>query len=85
MLAGRFARFEHDHNFIASGRDTVLRDELRFSLPCGVAGRILGRTLVSRYVEALLQRRCALIRQLAEGEGWRRYLDATSDSAASET
>lgn len=75
MIAGRFAEFEHDHHFVALADGAVLlRDELRFALPGGTAGRLVGWALVRPHIQRLLRERFALIRQLAEGEQWRRYL-----------
>jgi ligand-binding SRPBCC domain-containing protein len=75
MIDGRFAAFEHDHRFIAQPDGSVLlSDELRFSLPFGMAGAWVARFIVVPHVEKLLGRRFALIRALAEGEGWREIL-----------
>jgi ligand-binding SRPBCC domain-containing protein len=74
MLAGRFARFEHEHNFAERGDGTVLmHDDLCFSLPWRMGGETVGRTIVLPHIHGLMRRRYALIKNMAEGEGWRRY------------
>ncbi|WP_348264108.1 hypothetical protein P8935_06130 [Telmatobacter sp. DSM 110680] len=76
MISGRFARFEHEHHFTERSDGTVLmRDELRFSLPWGMGGELVGRTIVLPHIHELMRRRFALIKQMAEGEEWRRYLE----------
>lgn len=74
MVAGRFRHFEHDHRFRAEGGDSVLEDEIRFSLPGGPAGWLVGRLILYPHIRRLLRRRFRLIKQLAESEEWRAYL-----------
>ena len=70
MISGRFAAFEHDHNFIPQPDGSVqLRDEMRFTLPWGALGTLVGRGMVVPHVKKLLRRRFAMIKRLAEGEG----------------
>ncbi len=83
MGRGRFARFQHDHWFeagpgAAGNEATELRDEVRFALPLGWAGAMVGRWIMAPYVRALVRRRFALLKQVAEGEEWRRYLPELS-------
>ncbi len=75
MLKGRFKSFQHDHRFEDREDDTVLlRDELRFSLAFGVAGRMFARSVMAPHIAGLLQRRFCLLKEIAEGEAWRGYL-----------
>ena len=72
MIAGRFVEFEHDHHFRALEDGAVLlHDELRFTLPWGIAGRLIGNAIVKPHIQRLLRRRFELIKQMAEGEQWR--------------
>ena len=48
MVRGRFKRYQHDHQFIEIDGQTLLIDRLRFSLPLGVVGRMVGRHLLDR-------------------------------------
>ncbi len=53
MIAGRFASFEHDHSFVDSGDGTVtLRDELRFNMPFGWPGKLVGKWVLRRIFNA---------------------------------
>lgn len=80
MLKGRFASFEHDHAFLNRGNGSVLlRDELRFTMPLGWAGWVVGRTVLVPHIRGLMAKRFRLIKQLAEGDGWRQYIEPGSD------
>ncbi len=74
MGRGRFATFQHDHRFKETPGGTLLEDELRFSMPLGFAGEFVGRVVMVPHIRGLLRRRFALLKRLAEGDGWREYL-----------
>lgn len=74
MGRGRFAAFQHDHRFTSVEDGTLLEDELRFSMPLGWAGEMVGRWLMVPHIRGLLRKRFALLKELAEGDGWRRYV-----------
>lgn len=75
MIEGRFAWFEHDHEFIAQQPGTVLlRDEVRFAMPLGAPGACVGRFLLVPHIRGLMRQRFARIKQLAESNDWQRYL-----------
>ena len=70
MIDGKFERYEHDHHFAPMDDGTRIRDEVRFSL-----GWSLGRIGARKRLATCLKRRNALIKQVAESEEWRKYLD----------
>lgn len=74
MGRGRFATFQHDHRFTETQGGTLLEDELRFSMPLGWAGEMVGRVVMIPHIKGLLRRRFALLKRLAEGDGWREYV-----------
>ena len=76
MGRGRFSFFQHDHSFHEVDGHTLLIDVVRFSLPMGVAGRLVGKKIVVPHVLGLLVRRFALIKRIAEGPDWERYIPA---------
>jgi hypothetical protein len=71
MVSGSFKRFEHDHHFAAMDDGTRMRDEIRFTAPWGVLGRVLAR----RHLKEFLKERNAEIKRVAESEEWHKYLD----------
>ena len=76
MIAGRFAAFEHDHALKCQQDGSVLlRDEVRFRMKWGAAGTMLAHGVVLPHIRKLLRERFALIKRLAEGEEWRRYVE----------
>jgi len=74
MGRGRFATFQHDHHFMDTQGGTLLEDELRFSMPLGWAGEMVGRVVMIPHIKGLLRQRFALLKRLAEGDGWREYV-----------
>lgn len=77
MIAGRFAAFEHDHDFSKLGNGKVLmRDEVRFTMPWGWAGDLIGQRVISQDIRGLMKRRFARLKQIVESEEWRKYLPA---------
>jgi ligand-binding SRPBCC domain-containing protein len=74
MVDGAFAVFQHEHYFAPMNDGTRMRDELRFAAPMGLLGRIAEKFLLRNYLKKFLQRRNALLKQVAESEEWRKYL-----------
>ena len=76
---GRFAFFQHDH-FFRESRDadgcagTLVSDEICFSLPCGTLGVVAAKYVMAPHIRRLARQRFALIKSLAEGEGWREWV-----------
>jgi len=72
---GRFAFFQHDH-FLSQPVDsaiTTLHDEIRFTLPFGPLGSLAATLLLAPHIRKLARQRFALIKTLAEGDGWRAW------------
>jgi len=75
MVAGRFATYEHDHHFTGLDNGCVrLSDEVRFRMPLGWLGELIGKWVMVPHIYKLLRRRFALLKYLAESEEWREYL-----------
>jgi len=75
MIAGVFRRFEHEHHFTLMDDGTLMRDEIRFTAPWGVLGRVATRMFVRKHLRAFLVERNAVIKRVAESEEWRKYLE----------
>jgi ligand-binding SRPBCC domain-containing protein len=79
MVRGAFAWMEHDHWFDATpDGGTVLRDDFRFAAPLGVLGRIVEVLVLRGYMTRFLKRRNAVIKRVAESDGWREFLSPAS-------
>lgn len=79
---GRLAFFQHDHHLAEftdrpSGTQiTELRDEVHFELPFGLLGRMTARLVLKPYIHRQCRKRFVLLKELAEGEGWRPFVGA---------
>ena len=73
---GRFAEFHHDHFFreeVDGSVFTTLTDEVHFSLPFGALGELVATRIMQPLVRKLTRQRFAMLKELAEGEGWRAW------------
>lgn len=75
MVEGVFLHYEHDHFFATMDDGTRMRDEVRFAAPWGVLGKIATKMAVRKHLCAMLVRRNATIKRIAESEQWHKYLD----------
>lgn len=75
QLSGVFGSLVHEHTFEGAGDETVMRDSVRFTLPFGPVGR-LGESVARRRLLALVDYHAEALRELAEGDNWRRFLGA---------
>ena len=68
MIRGAFASFEHDHHFVAVGAGmTRMVDELRFTVPLGRLGWIVGRWIIAPHLRRFLTERGEALKAMAEG------------------
>ena len=75
MIQGAFRLMNHDHFFRrVSDGETEMRDVFCFAAPLPVLGRVAEIVVLRRYMQALLRERNAVIRDVAEGGKWQRYL-----------
>ena len=79
MVKGAFRRLDHDHYFTANGEMTVVRDVFNFEAPYGLLGRAANAVFLTRYMRRFLKLRNGVIKEVAEGEEWRRYLRGSGD------
>lgn len=74
MVSGAFKRMVHDHEFAPHQRGTLMRDRFEFESPFGFLGRIPDWFFLESYMRRFLVRRNEVLKQLAESDGWRRYI-----------
>ncbi len=74
---GSFRHFEHDHHFTPMNSGTRMRDEIRFVIPQGLLGPMTA-PLTRRYLFNRISLRNALLKDAAESDGWREFLEPTS-------
>jgi ligand-binding SRPBCC domain-containing protein len=75
MGRGRFKRYQHDHYFYEMDERTVLNDKIRFTLPLGFVGKLVGRFVIVPYLSRRLRRRLVMLRRVAQDRReWTKYL-----------
>ncbi|ADW70763.1 SRPBCC family protein [Granulicella tundricola] len=83
MGRGRFSFFQHDHHFAEMNGCTTMWDIVRFSMPLGMPGKLVGKHIVVPHVLKLMLQRFELLKHIAEGSDWERYLVAAPASTES--
>ncbi|WP_324662488.1 SRPBCC family protein [Haloarcula sediminis] len=74
QLSGVFGSLVHEHTFEEDGDGTLMSDTVKFTMPLGPIGR-LGEPVARRRLRGLVDYHAAGLKELAEGDGWRRFLD----------
>lgn len=64
QLKGPYAYWHHTHTFTAVGKETLIRDEVRYRLPFGVLGMVVHALFVRRQLEAIFAYRARVIGRL---------------------
>ena len=67
QVRGPYRTWIHLHTFEADGERTVVRDQVRYALPFGIAGAIAHQLIVRRDLNGIFAHRQAAIRNLLEG------------------
>lgn len=75
MVSGAFKRMKHDHEFKAQPPGTLMMDRFEFESPFGILGRVVDRLFLSGYMRRFLVRRNQVLKNLAESEDWRKFVD----------
>ncbi len=75
MVRGAFRRFDHDHFFEAKRELTTMRDVFAFAAPFGIIGRMAEWIFLTQYMRRFLESRNALIKEAAETDAWKRFLN----------
>jgi ligand-binding SRPBCC domain-containing protein len=76
MISAAFKSMKHDHEFIAQPTGTLMVDRFEFESPFGILGRIADRLVLAGYMRRFLVQRNAVLKALAESEGWKRFIAA---------
>jgi ligand-binding SRPBCC domain-containing protein len=66
MVRGAFARFRHEHQFLAAEDGTEMVDIFDYTSPLGPLGRLSDRLFLYRYMTRLLRGRNAYLKRAAE-------------------
>lgn len=74
QVEGNFHIMKHEHYFKPAENGTILIDQFHFETPYGMAGMLLNRLYLEKYMTRLLQQRNDQIKRAAEGDGWKQFL-----------
>jgi ligand-binding SRPBCC domain-containing protein len=66
MVRGAFARFRHEHQFLAVESGTEMVDTFDYTSPLGSLGRLADGLFLRRYMTTLLRDRNAYLKRAAE-------------------
>ncbi|MFH2056146.1 MAG: SRPBCC family protein [bacterium] len=69
QLKGPYKFWHHTHSFTARGQGTLIRDEVHYSLPFGMLGRLVHSLWVRRQLEGIFDFRQHFIRAKFGGGG----------------
>jgi ligand-binding SRPBCC domain-containing protein len=75
MTSGAFKRMVHDHEFEEHPAGTRMRDRFEFQSPLGLLGWLMDSLFLTAYMRRFLVERNVALKQLAESDEWRRFLD----------
>ena len=78
---GRFAEFHHLHLFRQEDQDVGLEDVVHFRLPFGFLGEFVAARIMAPYIRKLTRKRFAMLKELAESEGWRAWVEGDGATA----
>ena len=74
MIKGDFKSYSHEHHFRPANNGTIMIDKVKFESPYGMLGKILNNIFLRSYMERLLIKRNAVIKDYAETQKWKAIL-----------
>ncbi len=77
MMRGAFKSYCHDHYFETRAEKTIMRDDVKFAAPLSFLGRLVEKLVLRSYMRRLLLQRNALIKQVAESNGWNQFVSSS--------
>ena len=75
MVQGDFKSYKHEHYFKAVNNGTLMIDLVEFESPYGTAGKWIDHLLLRNYLQKLLLKRNAVIKEYAETQKWKVILN----------
>jgi ligand-binding SRPBCC domain-containing protein len=75
MTQGDFISFHHEHHFKAADNGTIMIDLINFETPYGIFGKIANGFFLKSYIQKMLVKRNAVIKDYAETQKWKAILN----------
>lgn len=74
QVTGDFKMMKHQHFFKPIENGTIMIDIFGFETPYKLLGRLVNGVYLTGYLKSLLEERNKMIKEIAEGNGWKNYL-----------
>ncbi len=75
-VEGDFKKMKHEHYFKPIENGTIMIDQFYFESPYGTLGKWFNTIYLNKYMQRLLTERNKTIKQIAESNQWKHYLEA---------
>ncbi len=75
QVKGDFKMMKHVHHFKPCDNGTIMIDLLEFEPPYGSVGQLFGKLFLTRYLKNLLEQKNNVLKEFAESEKWRKFLN----------
>jgi ligand-binding SRPBCC domain-containing protein len=75
MTKGDFKSFVHQHYFKVIDNGTIMIDIVEFESPYGILGKLINSLYLKNYMEKLLLKRNAVVKEYAESNKWKVILN----------
>jgi len=75
QVKGDFKMMKHVHHFKPCDNGTIMIDLLEFEPPYGTVGKLFSKLYLTRYMKNLLEQRNKILKEFAESEKWRKFLN----------
>lgn len=82
MVSGAFRSFRHEHRFEDYNGGTLMLDTFTYRSPFGLLGRLADALFLKHYMQSLLEKRNAMVKEFAETERWREVLPIWTATSA---
>lgn len=74
LVRGAFKKIYHQHIFHPHDNGTTMTDVFDFEAPFGFIGKLFSKNVLKNYMTKFLVQRNQTIKQIAEGEEWKKLL-----------
>jgi ligand-binding SRPBCC domain-containing protein len=75
QVQGDFKFMKHEHHFKPCENGTIMIDVFTFESPYGFVGQLFNSFYLIRYMKNLLEQRNRFIKECAEGNKWKMFLE----------
>jgi ligand-binding SRPBCC domain-containing protein len=74
QVEGGFEMLKHEHYFKPIQNGTLMIDQFRYEIKSGRLSDLFNKVYLTKYMERLLEERNTMIKEVAEGPQWKKFL-----------